>query len=81
MLRPFDIIELACFGGPEKNEPGSEADEEHENDEGSDGPEHRVKLQWSSMARAFSKSSMTKKGVSFFDRKKFSWRELTITGR
>ena len=39
-LGSFDIVELSGLCGPEKNEPGSETDEEHEEDKCNDGPEH-----------------------------------------
>lgn len=46
VLRSFDIVELAGLCCPDKDEPGSESDEEHEYDESGNGPEHSINLSY-----------------------------------
>jgi hypothetical protein len=40
VLGPFYVVELAGIDRPEEDEPASEADKEHENDESDDRPKH-----------------------------------------
>ena len=64
VLRPLDVVELAGLCSPEKDEPGGEADEEHEYDECDDGPEHALKLQNSNPVSFAAKCTEVTKKVS-----------------